>query len=232
MYEVNQLAIQIAIQALENYDLVEDYITEVKWEKIFFLTKSRELGFKSIDTHTNFVHVDLGDHYHEIRDRLKEENILVKGGLPVKGFEKFCVFLLDPRTLWKKLSLFLSPSNKCNKRIKLFQILFLNNFILNDKNEIIIWDLEGYPSRKQNSSVFLWQNYGSKDKAKFISIPQFIEENSKELRDRYLSWVQKFGEEPIGSKKIFENFYIRDNFSFWWMTGIVEKNNWGNHLNK
>ena len=95
------------------------------------------------------------------------------------------------------------------------------------RNEIIIWDLEGYPSRKQNSSVLLWQNYGSKDKAKFISIPQFIEENSKELRDRYLSWVQKFGEESTGSKKIFENFYIRDDFSFWWMTDIVEKNNWG-----
>ena len=95
------------------------------------------------------------------------------------------------------------------------------------RNKIIIWDLEGYPSRKQNSSVLLWQNYDSKDKAKFISIPQFIEENSKELRDRYLSWVQKFGEECIGSKKIFENFYIRDDFSFWWMTDIVEKNNWG-----
>ena len=36
MYEVNQLAIQIAIQALENYDLVEDYITKVKcWKKFF-----------------------------------------------------------------------------------------------------------------------------------------------------------------------------------------------------
>ena len=54
-------------------------------EKIF-LTKV-ETEVQGIDTHTNFL--GLGDHYHEIRDRLKEENILVKGGLPVKGFEKF-----------------------------------------------------------------------------------------------------------------------------------------------
>ena len=35
MYEVNQLAIQIAIQALENYHLVQNYITEVKCENFF-----------------------------------------------------------------------------------------------------------------------------------------------------------------------------------------------------
>ena len=103
MYEVNQLAIQIAIQALENYDLVQNYITEVKCGKNFFLTRSRELGFKSIDTHTNFVHVDLGDHYHEIRNCLKEENILVKGGLPVKGFEKFLRFSVGPKNSMERV---------------------------------------------------------------------------------------------------------------------------------
>ena len=97
MYEVNQLAIQIAIQALDSYDLVQKYITEVKCGKNFFLTRSRELGFRCIDTHTNFVHVDLGDHYHEISNRLKEEKILVKGGLPVKGFETFLRFSVGPR---------------------------------------------------------------------------------------------------------------------------------------
>lgn len=92
-------------------------------------------------------------------------------------------------------------------------------------HEIIIWDSQLSPKSKSKDTVVLWRSYGESDFPAAVSIPLFIEENSDVLRSRYLDWIYSLGECKINDRSIVEHFEIRDNFSYWWMTLLVEKCN-------
>lgn len=60
---------------------------------------------------------------------------------------------------------------------------------------------------------------------KFCNLNDYINANRKLLRDKYLSWVSKFGNQDIYGKKLYDHLKIKDDFSFWWMGLIAGKNN-------
>ena len=90
---------------------------------------------------------------------------------------------------------------------------------------ILIWDS---PELNHDDCEYkiLWQSYTVVDPEKEVSIPQLVEGNADELRSKYLSFVYELGEIKVGNKRIIDHLEIRPEFSFWWMTLLVEKCNY------
>ena len=91
--------------------------------------------------------------------------------------------------------------------------------------QLLIWDSESLPT-DSNDYVILWQSYTILDLNKEISIPQLVENNADDLRSRYLAFIYDLGELRVGKKRIIDYLEIRPNFSYWWMTLLVEKCNY------
>jgi len=72
--------------------------------------------------------------------------------------------------------------------------------------------------------IILWNQFENNN-YKYISIPQFIEENSDQLKNLYLNIVENIGNFKICKKTILQNFQREDNFNFWWLTSIEQKFN-------
>lgn len=89
---------------------------------------------------------------------------------------------------------------------------------------MLIWDLDTNPPL-QDSNIILWNQFDNYVDRNFISIPDFIELHTNELRSIYLSYVHDFGDTKIFNKDIKSHFEIRSGLSFWWMTNIFETSN-------
>ena len=57
---------------------------------------------------------------------------------------------------------------------------------------------------------------------KLISIPIYIEQNEKHIRDLFLKWTFDLGERKIGSKRLIDLLSIDKDFSYWWMSPFIE----------
>ena len=76
--------------------------------------------------------------------------------------------------------------------------------VINGKNKTLIWD--SYKIKKGE-----------------ISILDFIEKNSEQIKKKYIELVTKFGHVKIHDKELHEILNINKDFSFWWTTTIYEK---------
>ena len=94
-------------------------------------------------------------------------------------------------------------------------------------NKIVVWDSAESPIGSANPNVefMFWRSYGvvGFDNASYI--PRWIEDNSDLLRAKYLAWIYELGQRPINDKNLIDSLEIRSNFSYWWMTPLVEKCN-------
>jgi surface carbohydrate biosynthesis protein (TIGR04326 family) len=88
---------------------------------------------------------------------------------------------------------------------------------------IVIWDND-FDIKKSNKLIIHWRSYGSRSDHHF-DISDIVEENSKEIREKYLAWVYSLGNKKYQDKTITELLSIQGTFSFWWMSLIVEKSN-------
>ena len=59
---------------------------------------------------------------------------------------------------------------------------------------LFIWDLDSAPQENRSQKVLLWGEYQEKLNSNYISIFDIIDNNSIELRNKYLSWVNMLGE--------------------------------------
>ena len=94
-------------------------------------------------------------------------------------------------------------------------------------NKIVIWDSEVVPSEDKKGICVLWSLYCKTNHPNRISIPNLVEVNSVILREKYLDWIFNVGEELIDRTSIKEHLLIRPKLSYWWMTKLVKKSNWG-----
>jgi surface carbohydrate biosynthesis protein (TIGR04326 family) len=94
-------------------------------------------------------------------------------------------------------------------------------------NKIVVWDTAEKPIGSGNPNVefMFWRSYGQVGFDNACYIPRWIEENSDLLRAKYLAWIYEFGQQPIKGKNLIDTLEIRLNFSYWWMTPLVEKCN-------
>ena len=91
--------------------------------------------------------------------------------------------------------------------------------------EIVIWDSIELPIENSQTRTMLWRSYCESSCSTAVSIPLLIEENSDALRSRYLAWVYELGESKINGRRFLDHLNIKPNFSYWWMTLLVEKCN-------
>ena len=67
----------------------------------------------------------------------------------------------------------------------------------------------------------LWNGY-NQGKGQ-ISILNKLEEESNDLRNQYMNFIDDFGNIKIHDKKIIDHLEINPGFSLWWMTLVAEK---------
>lgn len=91
-------------------------------------------------------------------------------------------------------------------------------------DSVSIWDCEGFRFSKHCVNV-LWSGPPPPGQIDAVCIQDFIEENSRALRARYLAWVYELGELRVDNSRLVDHFTIRPGFSYWWMTLIAEKCN-------
>ena len=72
--------------------------------------------------------------------------------------------------------------------------------------------------------IAYWESFDESNGA--YSLPKMVESNSEHLREKYLDWLYKIGRLKINSKSVIDHLAIRDDFSYWWMTLIIEKSQW------
>lgn len=92
-------------------------------------------------------------------------------------------------------------------------------------SNVLVWDSEcdaplGY------ATTILWRSFSSAKAPDIVSIPQLIEENAAAVRARYLAWVFELGEMRIKDRRLVDHLELRPNYSYWWMTLLVEKCNY------
>ena len=83
---------------------------------------------------------------------------------------------------------------------------------------ILLWDSDQVPPNTYKK-VVLWRQYcANLDPAQFISLPEYIEEHSLRLRDKYLAFINQVGESDHNGESVQKLLQIRPSFSYWWMT--------------
>ncbi len=89
---------------------------------------------------------------------------------------------------------------------------------------LLVWDLEGASPRGDWTTV-LWREYAHDTDPFIVSIPNLVEQESSELRARYLAWIHDIGETQINGKKVIDHLALRSGLSYWWMSSLGQKFN-------
>jgi surface carbohydrate biosynthesis protein (TIGR04326 family) len=82
----------------------------------------------------------------------------------------------------------------------------------------LLWDSDQVPPNTYKK-VVLWRQYcANLDPTQFISLPEYIEEHSLRLRNKYLAFINQVGESDHDGESVQKLLQIRPSFSYWWMT--------------
>ncbi|MCB1144841.1 MAG: histidinol-phosphate aminotransferase family protein [Leptospiraceae bacterium] len=73
MYEINTLAIELLNLILESDQHVKNSVERMYKAKKYFGDQLENLGFRILQTHGNFIHVNFGNMYHKITEELKDK---------------------------------------------------------------------------------------------------------------------------------------------------------------
>ncbi|MDF1795418.1 MAG: hypothetical protein P1U63_02645 [Coxiellaceae bacterium] len=93
---------------------------------------------------------------------------------------------------------------------------------MKNSNTLLIWDSpEKAPSG--NWLTAFWQTFDVLEHGSSISIPLSIEKNSAYIKSKILAFLYEVGQSKIDGKSVVDHLNIRDDFSYWWMTILIEK---------
>lgn len=82
---------------------------------------------------------------------------------------------------------------------------------------VVIWDQPGEPQLTNCTTVFWNEFFPLTHSQDEISLPQYVEDNSDDLRKRFLTFVREVGESEIANQNAIEHLRIFPGFSYWWM---------------
>lgn len=85
---------------------------------------------------------------------------------------------------------------------------------------LTLWDSPADPP-KITQWVYIWNDLTETDSV--CSLLRYVEKHGDRLRSEYLAWVHDFGESQIRGKRLIDHLAIEGEFSYWWMTLLVEK---------
>jgi histidinol-phosphate aminotransferase len=89
MYEINSIAVLFASELLDNWTLVDEYISDTDEGKKYLIKELEVLSYDVVDTFANFIHVDFKSKKDRILKGFEDDGILVRGGIGVRGFEGY-----------------------------------------------------------------------------------------------------------------------------------------------
>jgi surface carbohydrate biosynthesis protein (TIGR04326 family) len=92
-------------------------------------------------------------------------------------------------------------------------------------DSLLLWDVESHPIDDYDTLIY-WSSFSNAKEDKIFSIPLLVEKSAESLRSKYLKLIYEFGEARVHNQSIIEYLQIRQNFSYWWMTLLVEKCNY------
>lgn len=104
MYEANSVGIHFALRVLDNWHIAEEYGQKTIEGRQRFVDFLAAMGFSVINTETNFVHVDFGADREFLLKALDAAGILVRGMLPIAGFENYTRFSVGPWDVMSKVA--------------------------------------------------------------------------------------------------------------------------------
>lgn len=92
---------------------------------------------------------------------------------------------------------------------------------------LIVWDLNHIPTNNfKDSDIVYWNKKDfCNQNSTSVSIMNLIEIKPLVYREKYLSWISKISNQIINGKLLSEKFIIKDDFSFWWLTSLMQKCN-------
>jgi histidinol-phosphate aminotransferase len=97
MYEVNAFGVLAAMEILDHPELIAEYLDETQQGREYLKRSLDKLGYKYIDTKANFIHVDFGSKRNEIEKTFIDQNILVRGGPGVVGYDTYLRVSIGPK---------------------------------------------------------------------------------------------------------------------------------------
>jgi histidinol-phosphate aminotransferase len=97
MYEVNSIAILMVTALLKNEKFVRKYLNETNLGKKYLISKLKSLKINYLETHANFLHIDFGRKKKIFVKLFSKNNILIKGGPGVKGYDSYLRITLGPK---------------------------------------------------------------------------------------------------------------------------------------
>ena len=88
--------------------------------------------------------------------------------------------------------------------------------------EILDFDQELTKLRKGYIRI-LWRGFSNKEN--IVSITKLTEDWADELREEYFDWIHQLGNINLQGKSLIQILRIRESFSAWWLSLLVEKSN-------
>ena len=86
----------------------------------------------------------------------------------------------------------------------------------------LIWDSKDSLPIGEWKTV-LWSSFNENCINNTYSIPEIVEEQSDQLKSRYLAWLYELGEKTLGGERLVDHLEVRPGFSYWWMTLLAQK---------
>ena len=102
MYEVNSMALLFAETALDNWKETNTYIKETVAGKDYLIKELKRLGFSYVETRANFIHIDFKNKKKAAQQLFEQQEIRVRGGLALPGYESFLRITLGPKPAMRK----------------------------------------------------------------------------------------------------------------------------------
>jgi surface carbohydrate biosynthesis protein (TIGR04326 family) len=93
-------------------------------------------------------------------------------------------------------------------------------------SSVVVWDGQGSPP-VGDWMIVLWRSFGDAATPQVSSIPKLVEANAEVLRSRFLAWIYELGETSISGRRLLDHLELRPGFSYWWMTLLSGKCNYG-----
>lgn len=87
-------------------------------------------------------------------------------------------------------------------------------------SSVIVWDHKEDPPDEMKG-ILRWRGYANEES--MVSVPRYLEANSKRLRSKYLAFIHDLGETLINGRRVTEHMDMGGGFSYWWMTQLAEK---------
>ena len=84
-----------------------------------------------------------------------------------------------------------------------------------------IFESNKIDSIKNKTNVYIWN--GHSDKKNYLSIPNYLENNAKKFRKKYIDFIHNLGEKKILDKSLRDHLEMNNNHNLWWMSLLVEK---------